>query len=208
MIELLQASFSSANAFASGLLIFVLIYWLTVIIGLLDLSSLDVDLDTDADVDGLSSIAWFNSALAFFNLGRIPLMFFLSFFALPFWVMCVGVNSLLGTQDSWLGVLFMFPIAFFCLFIAKLLTWPFVKLFTIMEKEEAPKTTVIGQMCTILLPANATQIGQAAVKTAGSPLLLNVKTTQGHLVQKGETALVIDYLPENQLYLIEPYESL
>ncbi|GAA4302729.1 hypothetical protein [Nibribacter koreensis] len=206
MIELLQASFSSANAFASGLLLFVLIYWVIVIVGLLDISSLDIDLDADAD--GIASIAWLNSALAFFNLGRLPLMFFLSFFALPFWALSVGVNHTLGTQDSWLGVLLLFPIGFVCLFLAKLLTWPFVKLFTVMETEEAPKMNVIGQLCTILLPANEDQVGQASVKTKGSPLLLNVKTTQGHLAKKGETALVIDYLPENQLYLIEPFESL
>jgi hypothetical protein len=86
---------------------------------------------------------------------------------------------------------------------------PFVKLFAVMEKDEAPNTVLIGQMCTILLPANSSQIGQAAVKTKGSPVLLNVKTSNGGaLVQKGETALVIDYLPETNLYLIEPYQSL
>ncbi|MBA9079174.1 hypothetical protein [Rufibacter quisquiliarum] len=208
MVELVQASFAPANVLATGLLIFVMLYWVIVIVGLLDMSSLDVEVETDIDGEGIGAVAWLNSALAFFNLGRIPLMFFLSFFALPFWFLSLGVNELLGTHDSWLGFTFILPLAVVCLFVAKLLTWPFVKLFSVMEKEQAPKTTVIGQVCTIMLPANATQIGQAAVQTNGSPLLLNVKTTQGHLVKKGETALVIDYLPENQLYLIEPYESL
>jgi hypothetical protein len=210
MPELLHASFSIANVFASGLLVFVLLYWLTVIIGVLDISSLDVDLelDTDLDADGLSSLEGVNAVLAFFNLGRVPLMIFLSFFALPYWAFSVGVNYVLGTQSNWVGLLLMVPFLVFCLFVAKFLTLPFVKLFVAMQKEEAPNAAFIGQMCTVLLPANNAQIGQAAVKTKGSPVLLNVKTAQNHLVQKGQTAVVIEYLPENNLYLIEPYSSL
>ena len=37
------------------LLGFVLIYWLTVILGFLDLSTLDLDVDIDMDVDGADS---------------------------------------------------------------------------------------------------------------------------------------------------------
>jgi len=211
MVELLQASFAPANVLASGLLLFVLLYWVTVILGLLDISTFDVDLEPDGtgDVQGVSSVAWLNSALAFFNLGRIPLMFFLTFFALPFWVLSIAVHHATGTQAGWLGFLLLVPLAIVCLLLSKVLTMPFVKLFAAMEQDEAPNTVLIGQMCTVLLPANHTQIGQAAVKTKGAPVLLNVKTSQGgHLVQKGETALVIDYLPETNLYLIEPYETL
>ncbi|KAA3436898.1 OB-fold-containig protein [Rufibacter hautae] len=206
MQELLQASFSSANVFASGLLVFVLLYWLTVLVGVLDISSLDVEVDTNLDAD--ASLAGLDAVLAFFHLGRVPLMIFLSFFALPYWAVSVGVNYSLGTASSWVGLLLLLPLAFFCLFIAKFLTYPFVKLFQTMETEEAPNAAFIGQVCTVLLPANNAQIGQAAVKTNGSPVLLNVKTSQESLVQKGNTAVVIDYLPETNLYLIEPYQTL
>ncbi|WP_210486057.1 OB-fold-containig protein [Rufibacter aurantiacus] len=206
MQELLQASFSYANVFASGLLIFVLLYWLTVLVGVLDLSSLDLDLD--ADLGGDASLDGLEGVLVFFHLGRVPLMIFLSFFALPFWAVSVGVNYALGTASSWVGLLLMLPLMVFCLFVAKFLTYPFVKLFQAMIKEEAPNAALIGQVCTVLLPANNAQIGQAAVKTKGSPVLLNVKTSQESLILKGDTAVVIDYLPETNLYLIEPYQTL
>ncbi len=50
-------------------------------------------------------------------------------------------------------------------------------------------------------------MGQATVRNEGSPLLLNVKTTTGARLQKGQTALVIDYNTQNKFYLIEPFES-
>ncbi|WP_181304017.1 OB-fold-containig protein [Rufibacter sp. XAAS-G3-1] len=206
MQELLHASLSSANVFASGLLVFVLLYWLTVMAGVLDISSLDVDIDLEADAD--TAVAGFDAVLAFFHLGRVPLMVFLSFFALPYWAFSVGVNHVLGTQSNWVGLLLVLPLMFCCLFVAKFLTLPFVKLFATMQKEEAPNAAFIGQMCTVLLPTTHTQIGQAALKTKGAPVLLNVKTAQNNLVQKGQTAVVIEYFPENNLYLIEPYPSL
>lgn len=208
MQELLQASLSLVNAVPSALLVFVLLYWVTVIVGILDFDSLDFDLNTDADTGQLFDVTWLNSALAFFNLGRVPFMFFLTFLALPFWAFSVLGNHYLGTTQSALGFAVLVPALLASLLVAKFLTMPFIKLFAAMEKTPVSNASLIGQVCTVLLQANADQIGQAAVQTKGAPLLLNVKTTQGQLVQKGQTAVVIDYHPEKQLYLIEPYQTL
>lgn len=96
MTELLRAAVAPPNLVATGLLVFVLLYWLTVIGGLMPLDALDVDVTTAADADfnldthvgphlhhGEAGVDWLNNALAFFNLGRVPLMVFLSVVALP-----------------------------------------------------------------------------------------------------------------------------
>lgn len=210
MTELLQASFSSINVIPTALLVFVLLYWVAVILGLLDLdfANIELEFDTEIDAEGLSSIAWLNSALAFFHLGKVPLMLFLTFVALPFWAIAVLGNYYLGTASSFVGFLLLGPNLLVSLLLAKVLTIPFVKLFATLEKEHDSNTVVIGQICTILLAASSTEIGQAAVKTKGAPLLLNVKATHGAELPKGATALVIDFVPESQLYLIEPYQTL
>lgn len=51
MKELFEYTFSGINLIPTILLIFVLIYWLIVLIGLIDMNSIDVDVDTDADLD-------------------------------------------------------------------------------------------------------------------------------------------------------------
>ena len=86
MQELLQAAFSTPNIVFTVLLLVVMLYWVSVFMGLLDMGSFDVDIDVDMDVDvdvdidadvdadaevtggGLAGI------LHFFNLGQVPFM--------------------------------------------------------------------------------------------------------------------------------------
>ncbi|HEX8507547.1 MAG TPA: hypothetical protein VF630_19450 [Hymenobacter sp.] len=213
MTELLQAAISPPNLVATGLLVFVLLYWLTVIVGLLDMKTVDLSIDdhghfhydSHAPHDGIGT-GWLNGALAFFNLGRIPLMIFLSFVFLPLWVGSILVNYYTGNTSLLLGLAFLLPLFIGSLFVAKFLTLPFVKLFTALEKDHDAGAVVIGKVCTVLLPATADHLGQAAVRIDGAPLMLNVRST-GAPLAKGETALVIDFDAARKCYLIEPYSA-
>ncbi|MCB2408819.1 OB-fold-containig protein [Hymenobacter lucidus] len=212
MTELLQAAVAPPNLPATGLLIFVLLYWLTVIIGLLDFKTLDLDLHVDSthDVahDAHLSVAWLNHALAFFNLGRVPLMLFLSFVALPLWVGSILTNYYTHNTSLLLGLAFGVPLFLGSLLVAKVLTTPFVKLFATLEKDPAGGVSPIGKMCTVLLPASYEQLGQAVVKANGDTLMLNVKAASAATeLHKGDTALIIDYSARSRCYLIEPYDD-
>ncbi|WP_299991471.1 OB-fold-containig protein [uncultured Pontibacter sp.] len=208
MNELIQATFSSVNIIPTALLVFVMLYWLAVIFGLLDLDFFDIEVEPDVNADDVSAVSWLNSVLAFFNLGKVPFMVFLTFFALPFWVISILANHYFNDGYTLLGWLYLIPSFVAALFVAKFLTMPFVRVFAAMEKEHESAAAIIGQICTVMLPANGTDMGQAAVKTTGAPLLLNVRTTMGSAVQKGETALVLEYNAENKFYLIEPYQTI
>jgi hypothetical protein len=210
MTELLQAATSPANIIPTALLVFVLLYWLVVIIGLLDMDFINIEVETNGepDINSMEAVTWLNSALAFFNLGRVPFMLFLSFLILPFWVIALLANYYLNTGANYIGFLILMPALMGALFISKILTTPFVKLFGYLEKDHDTNAVVLGQVCTVTLPATPTEMGQATVKTEGSPLLLNVKTTGNANVKKGETALVIDYDEKSKFYLIEPYQLL
>ncbi|UOQ71453.1 hypothetical protein [Hymenobacter cellulosilyticus] len=206
MTELLQAAVSPPNLPATGFLIFVLLYWLTVIIGVLDFKTLDLhgthDLPHDADL----SVSWLNNALAFFNLGRVPLMVFLSFVALPLWVGSILVNYYTHNTSWLLGIVFCLPLFIGSLLVAKVLTTPFVHLFATFEKDQAGGSNPIGKVCTVLLPASQSHLGQAMVRTNGDTLVLNVKAASATELHKGDTALVIDYSASSRCYLIEPYD--
>jgi len=212
MTELYQAAVAPPNLLPTGLLVFVLLYWLTVIVGLLDLKTVDLSLDDhghlhyDADGHADAGTSWLNGALAFFNLGRIPLMIFLSFVFLPLWVGSILLNYYTGNTSLLLGLAFLLPLFIGSLFVAKFLTLPFVKLFAALEKDHDGGAVVIGKVCTVLLPATADHLGQASVRIDGAPLMLNVRSTGGPLA-KGETALVIDFDAPRRCYLIEPYSA-
>lgn len=209
MTELFQAAVAPPNLLATGILIFVLLYWLTVIVGLLDFKSLDLHLHGAHDVphDADLSVAWLNNALAFFNLGRVPLMVFLSFVALPLWVGSILVNYYTHNTSWLLGVAFCLPLFIGSLLVAKVLTTPFVHLFATLEKDQASGSNPIGKVCTVLLPASQSHLGQAQVRINGDTLMLNVKAASATELRKGDTALVIDFDAHRRCYLIELYEG-
>ncbi|MBC6609827.1 hypothetical protein H8B15_02765 [Hymenobacter sp. BT507] len=219
MTELLQAAVSPPNLVPTGLLVFVLLYWLTVIVGLVHLDTLDVDVTTDADFDldshagphlhhGEVGVDWLNNALAFFNLGRVPLMVFLSFVALPLWAGSILLNYYTHNSSWSLGIVFLLPLLLGSLFLAKVLTTPFVKLFAALEKDHDAGGQPLGKLCTVLLPTTRERMGQAAVpQTSGAPLVLNVRAASATELRKGDSALVIDFDAQRRCYLIEPYEA-
>ncbi len=207
MGELLEAALSPANLVITILAVFVVIYWITVIIGLVDvdLFDLDLDLDMDVDADGIS-VGWLNSALAFFNLAQVPIMIFLSFLIIPAWGLILIVNNALGIESFLPGLLVLIPVFIISLFIAKFMTIPFVKIFGKMS-EEKENEVVIGKVCEVIVPTRGSKVGQALVTTNGAPLRLNVFTTKGIELIKGDKGLVIEYQKERNIYLIEPYNN-
>lgn len=219
MKELLHAAVAPANLLPTGLLVFVLLYWLTVLLGLLDFKSLDLDVSPDADADfdahagahghpGEAGTSFMNGVLGFFNLGRVPLMVFVSFVVLPWWVGSILANHYLGNESLLVGAVLLVPLLLGSLLVGKVLTTPFVHLFAALEKDHEGSSSPLGKMCTLLLPTTCEQLGQASVQLRkGAPLMLNVRAASASAeLRKGDTALIIDYDQQRRCYLVEPFE--
>lgn len=206
MIEVLEFSFSEVNIISTFLLCFSLFYWLTVLLGMIDLDMIDVDLDLDVDADApdAPSIGWFNAVLAFFNLGQIPFMVFFTFLALPLWMISLIANHNLGVDNFLMSLAVLAPSFFVSLFIAKYMTLPFVKLFSKIKEDETP-ITLVGKPCVATLKLNSDSMGQVEVLHDGNAYRINAKTSPGITLSKGESGLVIQYNQENKYYIIEPY---
>lgn len=203
----MEASVWGANIIPTILVVFVLVYWLTVVLGFADLDAFDIDIDIESDVNTDVSVGWFNHVLYFFNLGQVPLMLFLSFLALPMWLIAIATTDLLGLDSVIMSFVLLLPNFVLSLFIAKLLTQPFVTLFDRLERDAEENIQIIGKVCTVVLNTTDDKMGQARLEERGSVLMLNVLTREGTVLQKGQTGLVIDYIPEKSYYIIEPYEK-
>ena len=208
MNDLLIAAVSPVNILPTLLLVFIFMYWLTVIVGVIDLDALDIDLDVEGgepavDADAHISVEWLNSVLLFFNMGQVPLMVFLTFLLVPLWVISVMGNYYLGNTSFILGLILLIPNLLLSLFIAKFLTTPLVKVFSALDKESKEK--VEGKICTLLTSATHQKIGQARIDTPGSPILLNVMTYEGISMDSGEDGMVIERDPQKNIYFIEPF---
>ncbi len=209
MLELFEFAFQGINIVPTILLIFVIFYWIIVIIGAIDIDSLDFDMDSDvdvdADVDGEVELEGLSSVLAFFNIGQMPLMIFVTFFTIPLWAITLLANDFLGISSFVLGLILLLVGIFVSLFIAKFLTIPIAKFYMkVRENTEAVKH-IVGQICTAKLPITSGQKGQAEIKVKGTSVLISAKTKEGVEIKKGETALVIDFNETENFYYVEPY---
>ncbi|MBX2841838.1 MAG: DUF1449 family protein [Flammeovirgaceae bacterium] len=207
MMEFLQAAFLPVNIPYTGRMVLTMLYWFTVIIGVFDVSSFDIDLDVDVDIDMDAEVDSGNfgigQVLHFFNFGEVPFMIIFSFLSLFMWVASIMANYYLG-NSSWPIALGLFiPIFISCLFLTKFVTYPFVKFFHLAEKVE--DTNVLGKICDIIMKADTSMLGQAEVKTQQATQLINIKATANNTLEKGAKGLVLEYNDEKNFYLVEPY---
>lgn len=208
MQAFLDLCFSGVNILPTILMIFVMLYWIIVILGVIDIDTLDIDLETEVELDldgdvevggdGLSSV------LAFFNIGHMPIMIFISFLAFPLWILTLWATDFIGSDTILINAALLLGGFIVSLFIAKLLTTPIAK-FYMKIRQEDEAINPLGKPCKVLLTVKSDSIGQAEIKADGTSILISAITRDGIEIKKGESALVIDYIKDGNHYLIEPY---
>lgn len=202
MIELLQQCLTLPTLIPTVLLGLVCAYWLLMILAGLDLDVFDLDPGTDIGTEGHESfLDWGLVGLKWFNLGQVPLMVWMSAFALPAWLMSVTFDREL-TNPTWgevgAATVRNFGVA---LFAAKLLTQPLKDKLKLKEPNSAKE--LLGRVCVITTSEATPEFGQAKYASdEGAPLLLTVHTTEG-VIPQGHEARIVDYSPDRQVYFVE-----
>ncbi|MDX2304337.1 MAG: DUF1449 family protein [Microscillaceae bacterium] len=218
MIELLRAAFSPVNIAYTVLLLLVLVYWFTVIIGFLDFHFFDFDVETDVDVgadahvathiepgEGINPVLSF---LVFFNLGKVPFMIFFSFMVLFLWIGSMIGNRYFSDGSEYFALTLLIPNFMVSLLLTKLFTAPLKSVFREDEAEFNSNKEVIGHVGTAKLPIDDSSIGQLMVPTkTGAPLILNAKAMQGNRIERGEKGVVVHYDEENKVFIVEAFED-
>ncbi len=224
-LELLSANFNLVNFPYTLMLIVTVLYWLSVIIGAMDISVLEFDVgldadadldgdmdtdisadgDADADADGDVSGGW-RTFLHYFNVGEVPLTILLSILSLSMWAFGVMGNYYLNRGNSvLLALMFWVPNLIISLHIAKICTIPFKALFRSLDCDSEQHQDLIGKTCIITSRIANAKRGQAEVKAKGAPLLLSVRT-DGEELKKGDEAVVLESKRDKGVYIITKLE--
>lgn len=219
MMQLFHACFSPVNAPYTILLVVVLVYWLSVIVGLADVDSfdfdgdvdadMDVDVDGDADADLDAHHGLGHSILHFFNVGEVPLMILVSFCVLGMWATSIMVNHILGNKSLIFATVFFVPNFIVSAFAAKIISTPFKFIFSHLEAEgqSDDEPEAVGRVCRITTSKANANFGQAEIETEGAPIILNVRTSDGRELPRGTLALVYDFDKDRNIYFVEEYDS-
>jgi hypothetical protein len=228
MREIFNLSFSAPNLIPTIFLLVAVLYWLLVLVGFLDLSSGDLDLDkdisldkdvnvdADANADGNgpekeihgnhSAGAWV-ATLKFFNLGEVPFMSFFSFLALFTWAISLSANYYLKNAGFLIGLALLIPAIIVAAFLTKFATWPLKGVFKVFNEEEKP-FDFSGRICTVEVGPFGDKVGQATIEAEGKVLLVTVKSHDGTRFQPGQQAVVLDEAENDPgIYLIGPFQE-
>ncbi|UZR95280.1 OB-fold-containig protein [Chondrinema litorale] len=215
-MEFLSYALEPVNLPYTFLMILVSFYWLGTFVGVLDLSSFDVDVDLDADIDmdadvdtdadvsaeGGSAV---NNLLYFFNIGEIPIMILISFFALFLWVGSVLSNYYLANSSWGVAAILFIPLIIVSLLLTKVACMPFVQMFKHINKPDDVK--VVGKVCTLRSTADGENMGLAEVKLDGIAQTVYVVTHDGTPLNKGDQALVLMRKEDKNCYVVEAYHT-
>lgn len=204
MFELLETAFSGVNIIPTTLLGLVLLYWLTVIIGIIDFNFIEIDLDTSGtELD----IGPFHGILAFLNVANLPFMLVFSIFTLNFWTLSMLTHLLPFKSGGPVSLILFIPELFISLFLTKIITIPLKNIFKFDYNEKGRENEVTGKLCRLMGDLMPGRLGQAEVERDSGSLIINVKIVEGDGLQKGSKALVIKKDEEKDFYVIKKFEG-
>ena len=232
MSAVLQSALAYPTALLTALLGVVLVYWISVIVGALGIDVLDGDVQVDlggalggADgaleaspegaADGAADGALeagegttgLAAALAILKIGQVPLTIVISLLVFWAWTFAMVASGLFGHGLGWLagsGLLAGSLVGSF--FASALSVRPLAPLFV---AHEAPtRRSLIGRICEITSGAVDARYGQASVADGGAGLIVSVVCERANGLKKGDQALLIEFDPSRDQYLVEPVDEL
>ncbi len=203
MIELFNASVSLVNLPFTVLLLIVILYWLSVIIGVADIDLFDTDWEFDAEVE---SPGFAQSLLNFLNIGELPLMVILSVMILIAWCFSVLANHYVNPgRSGWIALGLLVPNLGLSWLLSGVITRPVGRLFSPKKTNEMKDALYkIGVAATSEVTPT---FGQVEIETDGAPVLVNARTAEGTVLVKGEKALIYDADREKGVYFVEKFNE-
>lgn len=200
MGEFVDAALSFPAVLFTFMLAVVVLYWLLVLLGTLDIDLGGGDDGSDDGDDGF---------LDGIGLGGVPVTVTLSVLIVVAWfVSLVGavvlaafdlvtfVHVLLG-----IGVLFAALVA--GLLVARLVALPMRKLY--VSGPEASRSDFVGRECVIRTGRVSADFGQAEVTAVdGSSAIIQVRQTGEHELFSGRRALIFDYDNDGEFFWVAP----
>jgi hypothetical protein len=208
IFELLRVSLQPLNLPFSILLGLVVLYWLFVCLGFFSTDGLDGDMEMSGDADGLHSFGSLHSVLKFLHVGEAPLMAILSILVVCAWAFSVLANYYFNPGGAFgFGLLLLIPNLLVSLVLTRFLTKPLRVVFKLLSKDYDRHEKIVGQVCLITTGEVTERFGQGTVEIKGAPLVLQVRTSHGEILRRGDRGLIISEDKEKSCFHIIKYQE-
>lgn len=199
----------------TSLLAVVLMYWLLVIFGALDMgggADADVDVDADADVDVDTGDGFsIGNAVAAVGLSGVPISISFSLLTLAGWISSVPATYLLKLfiPGLLLQIFAGIVVFIFVMWLAILVTRVGIRPLRPMFHSAVSKTgdKLLGQVCVISTGRVDESFGQADYNDGGAGLILSVRADAPNSLHKGDKAVIVGYDDASSAYRVVPFDD-
>lgn len=194
----------------------VLLYWIGVCLGALDMDSFDVDVDHDVhvetdvhhefdkDVHADGSGGALMGVLRFLNVGDVPLMLILSIFTVTLWTISMLANHWINPGAAVIPALLILGGGVFAsAVVTRIVSTPFRAVMRKLRSEEERQEPIVGRAGRVTSTEVSAAFGQVEIATEGAPLIINARIHEGSArLVKGDECLVIEEDQPRGLYYV------
>lgn len=214
---LISASFPTV-IFTVGLFVSV-IYWITAMLGFVDINALDMDLpeaDGHLSLNAQSEPGMGESLaglLMRLGLNGVPLTVVITFIALIGWALSSLLSRYSGTLFGygWISYLTGVPIFAVSFWLAVMATARIIKPFRVLfsRLDQNVQKKILGQTVTIRTSRADNTFGEANMDDGGAGLILKVRARGESVFLQGDKAVLLEYDKATNTYtVISPEEFL
>lgn len=232
MNELVEASLQFPTVVFTIVLGVVLVYWLFVLLGALDIDLLgsgevgDFDLDVSAAAKGVGEMLTGGAKAGGealhgggeaggeldadadgglwhgLGLGDVPVTISVSLIVMIAWCGSLVGAHWIAGDAGWQRGLVLVIALIVALPLAALLVRPLAPVFAVNQGKF--NRDYVGHSCTISTGRVDDTFGQATIEDGGSVLVIQVRCDRPGVFARGDKGLIIEFDPARQAYLVEP----
>lgn len=167
-------------------------------------ADLDVDADVDAD-DVATEKSFFQKALEFVNIGKVPFMVVYTVFKLFAWTITLASSVLLGLASwGWRSVVILIPVFFIAYVITRYATKPLIKVYDAMGYNGEEPQELLGRIARMRSTISGDVIGAAELKIQSDIIRINVKSKTGESIAYDAEVMIAGESSDKKFYLVVP----
>lgn len=164
----------------------------------------DVDTDTDADLnDSVGDKPFFQKALEFVNIGKVPFMIVFSTFKFIAWIITLTSSVALGLASwGWKSVLILIPVFLVAFIITRYATKPLVKVYNAMGYNGEESHDLMGRIAKMRSTISGKTIGAAELVVGSDVIRINVQSKTGESLEYNADVMIADESVDKKYYLV------
>lgn len=170
-----------------------------------DLEVSGADIDTDVAGENAADTSFFQKALEFVNIGKMPFMVVYSVFKFIAWIITLTSSLFLGlTAWGWKSVFILIPAFLIAFVITRYATRPLIKVYKAMGYNGEEPQELLGRIARMRSTISGDMIGAAELKIKSDIIRINVQSKTGESLGYDTEVMIKGESADKKFYLVVP----